>query len=61
MTAGTNATNCVNWTSSSSSQIGITGAASDSLTTGAWAGYFNQWPDTDGCNYGPGFLLCLQE
>jgi hypothetical protein len=60
-TLGTNATNCVNWTSSSSSQIGTVGAAGDSFTTGPWSGYFNQWPDTNGCNYGPGFLLCLQE
>jgi hypothetical protein len=59
-TPGTAAANCVNWTSSSVSQIGTAGAAGNSLTTSVRGGFFNEWPNTVACNYPAALVLCLQ-
>jgi hypothetical protein len=55
--AGTDATNCANWYSSSASAFGATGAPGNSFT----GGYFNEWPNSDPCSATWTNLVCLQE
>jgi hypothetical protein len=56
-TKGTDARNCVNWTSASESQTGGLGGAGDTST----ANYFNKYPQGVPCNFNSTYLACLQE
>lgn len=56
-TKGTDARNCVNWTSASESQTGGTGAAGDTST----AAYFNRYANSNPCSANSTYLTCLQE
>jgi hypothetical protein len=57
LTAGTDATNCANWLSSSGSASASVGAPGDSFT----GGYFNEWPINNPCSANWVNLVCLQE
>ena len=61
MTAGTDATNCSNWLSSSPNQIGTAGLATNSLTTSVQGGFFNEYPSSNPCSATWMNLVCLQE
>ena len=61
MTAGADATNCSNWLSSSPSQIGTAGLATNSLTTSVQGGFFNEYPSSNPCSATWMNLACLQD